>query len=117
MMERHAAQACVGVHEAVAAECNEQMVLRRTRRGEDEVAPHYRACRGDEPSALGEGEMPRDAAVAQRVTIRRLRFERAGDQTDAVKPRRRITAAEPEGRAEKAFRCRGKGVGGHLGIG
>lgn len=83
----------MGVDEAVLGQRNKKVMLRRAGHGQDKIAPRDRSFGRDEARSPGNGEVARDAAVAQSVAGgRRHPGQRAGDEADAVEPMRRIAA-------------------------
>ena len=97
-VKRDAVKPCVRVDEAVAAKDDEQMMLRRSWHGEQEIAPHCGPRRVEESRPRREGEMAGDAAVSQRITLGRLNLatQSAGDQPHTIHARHRVAPAKPE---------------------
>lgn len=118
MVDRRAAQPRVRVDETLRPQRNEEVMLCRSGRSEDQVAARDGAAGGREAGAGREGEVAGHVAVAQGIAGRGVRpAERAGDEADAIEAGRRITPAEAEGRTRKGFRLGGETIGSHRGIG
>lgn len=118
-MHDHPPQSRVRVDEAALAERDKQVMLRRSGRDEDHVAPRAWTGRSRKSRPFGKQQVRGDRAVAQAVTGRRRDTfpKSAGDQTHAIDAAARISSAETEWRTFQGGRVRGKKLRRHRGIG
>lgn len=117
-MKHDAAQAGVGMNEAVVPKRHQQVVLRGAGTREYKVAAQVRTRCREEAGPRSESEVPADIGVAQRVSGRSFTgAASARDKTYAIDPGYRISPPKVERAADQRLGPAGKGFRCHRGSG